>query len=220
MKRVGILGGLGPDTTAEFYLDLIRVATTDTRPDIGIESLPLNLQKESEYISSGAHQKYYEEMLLRGARHLESSEAGFIVIPCNTVHEFHSRIASAVSVPVVNLIKVVANEVISRKWSEVILFATSRTLQTQLYQQMLRQSGVEIRVPSENEQARLDILIQGILGNRMSATHQQFLQELVEKSGTTNIVLGCTDLQLVFSEADNVIDSMSALVKHTAKHVI
>ncbi len=81
MKKVGILGGLGPETTAKFYLDLIRLATRAKRPDVGIESLPLDLRKESEYIASGLHRRHYLRLLRQGACRLARRESDFIVIP-------------------------------------------------------------------------------------------------------------------------------------------
>ncbi|MDO8504968.1 MAG: amino acid racemase [bacterium] len=217
MKRVGILGGLGPETTAEFYLDLIRLASKTRRPDVGIESLPLDLRKESEYIASGLHRRHYLRLLRQGADRLERTDSNFIVIPCNTVHEFHLQIAKSVAVPVVNLIHVVAREVQRRGWKRVVLLATSRTVQTRLYQQALAEAKVEIHIPSPGEQCELDQIIQGLLGDRKEDKHQKFLEQIIARARAKNIVLGCTDLQLLFPPSDMVIDSMATLVQYTAR---
>ena len=220
MKRVGILGGLGPETTAEFYLELVRLATRTKRPDVGIESLPLDVRKESEYIASGLHRRHYLRLLRQGARRLARVDSDFIVIPCNTVHEFYAQISRSVGVPVVNLIRVVAQEVQRRGWKRVVLLATSRTVQTRLYQQALVKAGIEIHVPSTAEQTELDLLIQGLLGNRKEDKHQRFLEQLVMRAGAKNIVLGCTDLQLLFPPSHTVIDSMATLAEHTARLLV
>lgn len=220
MKKVGILGGLGPETTAEFYLGLVRMATRTRRPDVSIESLPLDLRKEAEYIASGLHRRHYLRLLRQGVCRLARVESNFIVIPCNTVHEFHPQIAKSAGVPVVNLIHVVAKEVQRRGWRRVVLLATSRTVQTRLYQQALTKAEVKIHVPTLEEQQELDQLIQGLLGDRKEDRHQKFLERLIANAGAKNIVLGCTDLQLLFPPSDTVIDSMATLVEHTTRLLV
>ena len=76
MKSViGVLGGLGPKTTDEFYLRLMELGTRMTRPAVCIWSLPLNFQKEREYIHAGKHTKYYLSLLRQGARRLQDAAA-------------------------------------------------------------------------------------------------------------------------------------------------
>lgn len=161
-------------------------------------SLPLDLRKENEYITEGKHRRYYLNLLRSRARRLMHADSDFIVIPCNTVHEFYRQIQEAVPVPVVNLIEVVAQEVAHRQWRRVVLLATSRTVLTRLYQRALAKLNVEIYVPTPKEQKKLDKLIQGLLGDRKNDAHQRFLESLIAKAGAKNILLGCTDLQLVF----------------------
>ncbi|MDO8581830.1 MAG: amino acid racemase [bacterium] len=216
MQTIGVLGGLGPETTATFYLDLVRRATRERRPRVCIWSLPLDVRKESEYIAQGAHRRYYQRLLAHGATALEQAGSSCLVIPCNTVHEFHPALSRITRVPIVNLIDVVVRAVLQRKWHRVLLLATSRTIHTQLYQRALVPHGVDVQIPCVKEQRALDRLIQGLLGDRRDPEHQAFLRSLVLQAGTEHIVLGCTDLQLLFPIADEVIDSMSVLAEHTA----
>ncbi len=219
IKTIGILGGLGPETTAEFYLNLVRMATAQTRPPACIWSLPLNLKKESEYISTGKHLAYYFSLLKQGAEALEKAGCERLVIPCNTVHEFHSRLAKAVNVPVTNLIEVVGGEINRRGWKKVFLMATSRTLKTRLYQKILLGSGIETVIPASQDQSKLDRLVQGLLGEKASTTHQEFLEKMVSRSKSQHIVLGCTDLQLLFPASASVVDSMHTLAAYTAQQI-
>ncbi len=216
-ETIGVLGGLGPDTTAHFYLGLVRLATETTRPPVCIWSLPMNLRKEQEYVRQGRHTSYYFSLLRAGAEALINAGSSTIVIPCNTVHEFHSRLSASVKVPVTNLIEVVANEVVNRRWKKVFLLATSRTIQTRLYQNALSKKDVEVEFPSTPDQAQLDDLIEGLLGDKSNEDHQKFLKRLVIQSHTSQVVLGCTDLQLLFHGSNNVIDSMQTLAEYTAK---
>ena len=218
MKHVvGILGGLGPQTTAHFYVDLVRRATQKARPDACIWSLPLNLRREAEFIASGAHRLYLRRSLADGMLRLERAGSDFIVIPCNTVHEFHAELARRAEVPVVNLIDIVADEIVRRGWNRVMLLATSRTVATRLYHKSLGARGVQVDLPSDEDQRLLDQLIMGILGNSADDKHQQFLAELIDRAGTNNVILGCTDLQLLCRPTEAVVDSTEVLIQHTTK---
>lgn len=215
-KTVGILGGLGPQTTAEFYLKLVELGTKTDRPAISIWNLPLNLKKESEYIRYGKHKGHYLNLLQAGVQALEGAGSNFIVIPCNTVHEFYPALVGSAVVPIVNLIEVVATEAKSRKWERALLLATSQTVKTRLYQEPLEKHGVEVALPSQEGQVELNRLIQDLLdGKRNDEQYRRFLRELMISSACDQVVLGCTDLQLVFPADINCIDSMEALAKHT-----
>jgi aspartate racemase len=219
-RIIGVLGGLGPETTAVFYQDLVKAATEKERPGVLIWSLPLDVAKEAEYISAGKHTKYYFQQLRTGAHRLITGGADLIVIPCNTVHEFHPALSELISVPVSNLIEIAAQEVVQRQWRKVLLLATSRTLQTRLYQTALEKSGVEIRVPEPEEQKKIDALIQRALADGGTEEDVAFLESLQTKAGADGVLLGCTDLQLMFPPSETVIDSMRELVLHTAKLIL
>lgn len=219
-KIIGVLGGLGPETTAVFYQDLVKAATEKERPGILIWSLPLDVAKEAEYISKGKHTKYYFRQLRTGAHRLIIGGADMIVIPCNTVHEFHPALSESVSVPVSNLIKIAAQEVVRRRWRKVLLLATSRTLQTRLYQAALQKSGIEISVPGPDEQKKLDALIQQALKDGGTEEDVAFLRSLQARASADGVLLGCTDLQLLCPPSETVIDSMRELVVYTARLIL
>lgn len=214
---IGILGGLGPETTAHFYTDLIRHATDTVRPRICIWSLPLDIHKEQAYISDGQHSDHYRELLIEGVHALEQAGASIIVIPCNTVHEFFDELKRETFVPVVNLLDVVADEVQQRKWENVLVLATSRTVQTKLYQKALALRDIEQVLPDEAGQKLLDQLIGRLLSDGPSVELERTLHQIIRDAGGDHVVLGCTDLQLLLPPSEDVIDSMNVLVEHTSQ---
>lgn len=218
-RSIGVLGGLGPKTTAEFYERLVELGTREERPAVCIWSLPMNVNKEIEYIKHGENREYYFALLEDGLCRLAQAGSTQIVIPCNTVHEFHGRLQNLTHLPVTNLIEIVADEVKERGWKSVALLTTSRTRNTNLYQDALAKRGITWRFPSNEDQRLLDQLVQGLLGDVNDDAHQKFLGNLIEKMGETHIVLGCTDLQLALVPSENIIDSLAVLVKKTVQVV-
>ncbi|MBI2484588.1 aspartate/glutamate racemase family protein [Candidatus Uhrbacteria bacterium] len=218
MKKpiVGVLGGLGPETTAKFYQSLIHKATTTSRPAVCIWSLPLNLQKEKEYIASGQHTSYYFHRLSQGQERLARAGCTHIVIPCNTVHEFYESLQATSPIPLTNIIELTAAEVARRGWTSCTVLMTSRTRATGLYQHALAKHHVAVSLPHPADQCLLDQAIMGLLGKHGGGMCGEFLQNMLARIGNTHIVLGCTDLQLACMSGENIVDSMDVLASHTA----
>ncbi len=213
---IGILGGLGPQTTAEFYKTLIECATTRSRPAVCIWSLPMNLQKEKEYIATGQHTAYYLRRLSDGLHRLTLAGCSHVVIPCNTVHEFHTRLLAETPAAIANIIDLTADEVVRRGWTSCTVLMTSRTRTTGLYQRAMGDRHITVHLPTMMEQHQLDRVILGLLGNQTQPACERFLARMLRRIGCPHVVLGCTDLQPVCLPSQQVVDSMQVLAERTA----
>mgnify|MGYP001401601187 CR=1 FL=1 len=82
MKTVGVIGGLGPETTAEFYLDVVFACqrkSHTTRPGIIISSVPMPYEYEEDAISKNTGIERFIPFLVTEAKRLEKAGADFIV---------------------------------------------------------------------------------------------------------------------------------------------
>src|SRR3989344_8382167 len=106
MKAVGIVGGLGPETTSEFYLDLIRKfrENTDTYPKIIIDNLSFPFYLEEEIIIKSTNEQKILPFLKESISRLNKAGSDFIVIPCNTVHIFIDELRKESLVPIMSII--------------------------------------------------------------------------------------------------------------------
>src|ERR1035437_298717 len=103
MKTVGIIGGLGPQTTAKFYMQIVSLCAkknSEQRPNILIVNVPISHELEKKFINRSVGKKEFCELLTNAAKTLEKSGVDFIVLPCNTAHVFIEDIRNSVSVPV------------------------------------------------------------------------------------------------------------------------
>src|SRR5665647_1369744 len=101
MKSVGVIGGLGPETTAEFYLEVIfqcQKRNDKQRPSIVISSVPLLFEIERDLIESNTGKERYLPFLVDEARRLERSGVAFLVMPCNSLHVFINEIRESVAI--------------------------------------------------------------------------------------------------------------------------
>jgi aspartate racemase len=218
-RTIGILGGMGPEATADFYMRIVRIFQNDFRarydkdyPPMLIFSAPIPdvvemIEDETETVS----------YLTDAARTLESGGADFIAIPCNTVHAFLNEIRSAVKIPVLSMIESAVDR-ISAKQNPVGLLATRTTIRMRVYDEEFRKKRIGLVIPTEPEQAILTEVIMDLLAHSNQSTVATRLKGLVgnlKMRGAQAIVLGCTELPLV-AEPDlgiEIIDPTETLAR-------
>ena len=158
MKTVGIIGGLGPETTSEFYLDIVfscqkkeRIA----RPSIVISSVPLPYQIEEDAISRNIGIERCLPFLIAEAGRLERAGVDFIVMPCNSLHIFINDIRKAITVPVLSIVEETIKFLKMEGLCRVGIVSTSATIKNKLYENAFAESGIEYVTPNELQQAKM-----------------------------------------------------------------
>jgi len=227
MKTVGILGGLGPDTTAKFYLDIVahcfEVDETQ-RPPILIWSVPSNFEVEKDYIDGKVTGKYIE-YLQHGAKVLEQGGADFIVIPCNTLHMYIDHVKSAVNIPVVNMVEKVVDYLIKNNIMDVGILATKQTIKSGIYRDLLIEQSIVPHYVDTKDQDIVNDVIVHILEEKHTESDTQAMISIVEKlkeKKVENILLACTDLQLILHQKDvplKLHDTLRILTEATVEEV-
>lgn len=230
MRTAGIIGGMGPGTTADFYRDINEIsekAGYDTRPELLIWNIPLDYEVEQELL---VHQRGIEKYLppiVRGAQKLEKAGSDFLVVPCNTVHELYDQFSSEVEIPFLHIVNETVSELQRRDIGSVALLATGQTIKSGLYQNFLEKAGIDCTVPEDRDQKHLNSLVadlvtaEGVTENEYE--EQRWLNRLIDdytkKIGS--VVLGCTDFHIMLKERDHdrVIDSMQVLAHATVTNI-
>jgi len=227
MKTIGIIGGLGPETTSEFYLKLIfksyQIDKTQ-RPPVLMWSIPMEYKIEEDLIQRSTGEERYIPFLIDAAKRLESGGADFIVIPCNSVHIFIEEIRSAVKIPVLSIVEETSKFLQNNNVESVGLLATQTTVKTNLYQLPLEQNGIKVVLPTKENQAEIGALISRLVLSRNGEEDKQELIKIIEdfkQFNVNTVVLACTDLQLLApSHADfNIYDSMEILLDSAVKFI-
>lgn len=227
MKTIGILGGLGPETTAQFYLELIDISREHglvERPPITIWSVPLPYELESRFISTGGGVDEYSVFLLDGARRLERAGADFIVIPCNSVHVLIDEVRQAVSIPILSIIEETSSFILEKGSRNIGLLATTATINAGLYTTPFVSRGITVLTPDEDIQKALDHTItrlaQSSYGDDDNNVLKSAISDLTGKSAET-ILLACTDLQLLLkASGTDFYDTENILARATINYMM
>lgn len=228
MKTAGIIGGLGPETTSQFYLEIIFDAFQKNkveRPPLLIWSIPLKYQIEEDLITRAEGEDRYIPYLQDAARRLESGGADFIVIPCNSVHIFINEVRKSVKIPVLSIVEETSDFLKGKSVSEIGLLATKSTVEKNLYQSPLENNGIKITLPDVQDQEKIGTLINNLVVNRYDDKDRTELLKIIERlsnKGVKDVVLACTDLQLLTPTHDhvNIYDSMAILADATVREIL
>ena len=209
-RTVGILGGMGPEATVELFRRIIALTTAKRDQDhlhVLIDSNPKIPDRTAAILAQGESPL---PLLIAVAKDLERAGADFIIIPCNTAHYWLHELREVVSIPIIDMIGETAARVATNipALRTIGLLATTGTLRSNLYQRAFARSGVDLLVPSEEEDAAIMRAIHGIKAGDHTVREAVIgvAHGLVAR-GAEGIIPGCTELSLVVSQ-----DSLSVPV--------
>lgn len=221
IKTLGIIGGLGPETTAHFYMEVVFACSeiSGKRPQILISNVAVPLKIEKELITEAKNEKNILPFLIDAAKQLEKGGADFIVIPCNTVHIFIEEIRRSMKIPVLSIIDETANFLKKEKIKEIGLLATTATIKNKLFDKNLKRNGIKMKIPDNSCQLKIGTIINRLVNNKHNDKDKKELIEIINELKVKSVILACTDLQILNPECDGVkiFDTMDILAKATIK---
>jgi len=226
-KIVGIIGGMGPEATSDFYLELTRMTQENcsSRPSILISSLPIEFSIEENFIKKGTGKEEFFKWICDGIRSLEKSGVNFIVIPCNTVHIFIEKLRERTKIPILSITEETARVCSDKKFKKVGLLSTELTIKQRLYDKEFEKNGVKLIKVNDKDQKKLSNIIHKIVIDETGKEEQISLERMIEdlkNRGSEAIILGCTDLQILIKNdmGIEIIDSMHTLAKATFERLL
>lgn len=209
-KTIGILGGMGPEATADLFMKVIRATPARTDQEhlrVIIDNNPAIPDRTAAILGSGPDPV---PLLTATAQVLERAGADLIIIPCNTAHYFHGSVQASVRIPVLHIMQETAAYLRAAHpgLARIGLLATTGTVSTGLYQRALEQVGIAALVPDEEGQAVVMDCVYGEHGVKAGHTDRSVTERLVRvaerliAAGAGAVIAGCTELPLVLREGD------------------
>ncbi len=218
---VGVIGGLGPEATLDFFAKVLNHSHAQKDQDhihLIIENNPKTPNRNEAIAGRGPSPV---PALTDMAQALERAGADFIVMACNTAHAYEAEIRSALKKPFVSLIDEVVDEVrtTNHDAKRVGILATQGSRDAKIFATAFSKYGIDVLQLNEASQLRfMDNLYLIKSGDRSKTIHvamQQFGEELVAM-GADILIAGCTEVPLVLSNGDNtkpMIDSTDVLAR-------
>ena len=228
MKTVGIIGGLGPETTAEFYLDLVfscQKKNRTHRPSIIISNVPLSYKIEEEAIVKNTGFERILPFLIEEAKRLEKAGADFIVMPCNSLHVFIKEIRNAVKIPVLSIVEETVKFLQKNKFKKVGIVSTSATINNKLYENAFEKNNILYETPNDFQQAKMGKIILNLVTGIQNNKDREELIKIIggfENKDIDCVVLACTDLQLLIPKIPSlkIFDTMKIFADATVEKIL
>ena len=225
-KRLGIIGGLGTETSCQFCLNINNMVKERTKkqPDITLENLPVSRFAEEQLITGNVSEEYLV-LLSNAVKRLNnnSNKVDLITIPCNTAHIFIDQLREISNIPILNIIEECAKECNSRCIKKIGLLATTKTIKEKLFEKELEKFNIELITPNLLEQNVLSKIILRIINNKVEKSDKVFMIKLIKdrkEQGVEEVILGCTDLPILIKKEDSpipIINSVNILENSAIK---
>ena len=222
---VGIVGGLGPETTAKFYLEISDYFRDNSsfNPKITIDNCAFPLELEKEIIDQSKNERRLLPFLKRSIMRLNKAGVDRIVIPCNTAHLFIDELLRFSTAKIISIVEETVKEV-KKKPATVGILATTKTVKSGLYQNEFEKAGIKCVIPAKKSQKILSKCVLEILEGNNNETKNKIINvanELVDK-GAEVLLLACTDLNLAIKSNElsiRSIDTFDVLLKASTKAI-
>ena len=199
MKKLGVIGGMGPQATELMYQKIISM--TDAHCDQEhINMIILShaaMPDRTEAIRSGQTETVFS-LLAEDAKLLENCGADYIAIPCNTSHYFYEELQKQVNIPIIHMVREAVKRVHERDTSikKVGLLATDGTLFAGIYKNECEKRGLECVYPdAETQKIVMKIIYDQIkAGEKGSIDDFGEIDTYLKKNGCEAAILACTEL--------------------------
>jgi aspartate racemase len=223
MKTVGIIGGIGPESTIEYYRQIIAAyrerkggtgvpplnhaqdARATTYPSIIINSV--DLSKLVQWVGAG-ELDVFTDYLAAEIERLARAGADFAVLAANTPHLVFDELQKRSSIPLISIIESACAAAEAMVLKRVALFGTRFTMQARFYPDAFAKAGIAVVVPNEADQAFIHEKYLGELLNNifLPETRQGLLAIVDRMKAEENIeavILGGTELPLLINEPEH-----------------
>ena len=225
MKRIGLLGGMSWESTAEYYRLINQLVAEQLgglhSADCLLRSVDFAeieaLQREGLWSDAG-------ERLAREAQHLEAAGAELLVLCTNTMHKVAAEIEIAITIPFVHIADTTAEAVRAHGHDTVGLLATAYTMEQDFYVGRLRdRHGLTVLTPDAGDRAVVhrviyDELCVGVIRDASREEYRRIMRALADR-GAQAILLGCTEIDMLVGPQDAPVPVFDTTRLHAERAV-
>jgi aspartate racemase len=207
MKKIGIIGGLGPEATIDYYKEIINSFKNENGdliyPEIIIYSVNmsefLNLMKEKKY-------DQVTTFLLEKIEGLKRAGAEFAVLSANTPHLLFDRIKEKCGIPLISIVEAACDESIKRGYKRTGLFGTGFTMEASFFTDIFKEHGIHVIMPDKEDRELINYKLfseieLGIFKDDTRRMLIGIIEKMVQTQHIDSLILGCTEFPLILKES-------------------
>jgi aspartate racemase len=222
MKKIGIIGGLGPESTIDYYRGIISAFTPTYEqlgfPEITVQSVDLRVF--TSLAAAGAWDEI-AVMLAERCELLRNSGADFGAIASNTPHRVFEQVQRGTALPLLSIVEAARDHAVRLGVQKLCLLGTRFTMEADFYQLSFAQAGLQVVVPSSEEIAYIQEKIFseiefGTIVKKTKAGFLSIINRIDADEGIQGVILGCTELPLLLKPGDFRLHYIDTTALHIA----
>jgi len=222
MQKIGIIGGLGPEATVDYYKRIVQFFHEHNQslstPEIVIYSVDI---AELFKLVADQQRDALAKWLTSKVVDLKNAGADFAVISANTPHIVFNQVQAQSPLPLISIVEATLESAKLAGLKTAGLLGTQFTMQSNFFGDRFASEGISVVVPDNHEQQYIqDKLVNEIeLGIFNDATRQEFLAIITRMKNCHDIdavILGCTELPLILNGEDSEVPFLNTTAIHVA----
>ena len=219
MKTIGLIGGMSWESTVTYYQLLNRMARERLGGLHSAEILMWSFDFAAiEALQAAGDWASATSRMTDVAQRLERGGADCLLICTNTMHKMADDVSAAVDIPLLHIADVTASAIKKNGANKPLLLATRYTMEQDFYTQRLRDHGVDVVIPVEEDRTTVhDIIYQELCQGIVQETSKQKYIDIVGGMTTDradSLIFGCTEVGLLISSDDFSIPCFDTTTLH------
>jgi len=225
MKRIGLIGGMSWESSAEYYRILNQTINKRLGGHHSCECVMFSI--DFEKFQQFQHEDNWQgvtDMLVNAAQILETSGAELIALCANTAHKMAPEVCAATHIPLVHIVDATAEAIKKQNIKRIGLIGTKFTMEEAFYKNwLIEKHGLEVVVPDSKEiqtihKVIFEELVFGVVNDKSKQAYLQIMQHLIER-GAEGVILGCTEIPHLISQFDCAYPIFDTTTLHAEKIV-
>lgn len=219
MKKLGILGGMGPESTLLYYKEIVYEYKKKDKNGY-FPSLTIDTVNMYEMLGYCKAQQYdiLADYLLQGIYNLEKAGVDFAILASNTPHVVFDIIKEKAHIPLLSILEPTYQAIKQNRIENAAWLGTAFTMEQKWFKKIFVDNGINIVVPNEKERAFIDKVIAeelefGIVNENSKKIMDSIIQRLIEE-GIEAVIMGCTELPLMYANEKLPVPVFDTLKYH------
>lgn len=206
MKRIGIVGGLGPEATIDYYQRIIN-AFKNGNSDLNYPEIIVYSVNMSEFIGLMRLKKYELATiyLLERIESLKMAGADFAVLSANTPHQLFDQLREKSTIPLISIVEATCDEAKTRGLKRAGLFGTEFTMEASFFSDVFKKQGIDVIMPDKHDKELINYKLfseieLGIFKDETREILIGIIEKMVREQHIDSLILGCTEFPLILDK--------------------
>jgi aspartate racemase len=221
MKKIGLVGGMTPESTVDYYKALIDLGRDQLPGDLNNPVILIYSINLSEIVTlqDAGQTEEVAELLAEVLENLRLAGAEIGALTANTPHAYLDQIRVRTSLPLISIIDTTFDRARQLGTRKALLLGTRTTATASMYPERFAEAGMRIVVPDESEQQLIDHSIYkelsiGLVRPETRAGYLEICNRYISEKSVDMIILGCTEIPIVFEEGDVAVPLLNTSQVH------